>query len=53
MIIYNYSQLAVLVEHVEHEVDDSVGVAPFVVIPGDEFDKAVVELDSGCAIKDA
>jgi len=34
------------------EVNDSVGVAVFVVVPGDEFDELVVQLDAGLGIVD-
>lgn len=34
------------------EVNDSVGVAVFVVVPGDEFDELVVQLDAGLGVVD-
>ena len=34
------------------EVDDSVRVAVFVVVPGDELDELVVELDAGLGVID-
>ena len=34
------------------EVDDSVGVAHLIVVPGDELDELVVELDAGLGVVD-
>ena len=39
--------------HVGHEVQDLVGVAPLVVVPGDELDEVVVQHDAGGLVKDA
>merc|ERR1719287_72173 len=39
--------------HVLHEVDDAAGVAPLVVVPGDELDEVGVEHDAGPGIEDA
>ena len=35
------------------QVDATVGIAPFVVVPGDEFEELVVELDARTGVKDA
>jgi len=37
---------------IDEEVDDTVGVTPLVIVPGDELDKGRVELDSSLGIKD-
>ena len=34
------------------EVEYSVGVSHLVVVPGDEFDEGVVELDAGGGVED-
>ena len=39
--------------HVGHEIQDLVGIAPFVVVPGDELDEVVVQHDAGSLIEDA
>lgn len=42
----------VLALHVLDQVDDTVGVAELVVVPGDELDESVAQLDSGLGVKD-
>merc|ERR1719287_36613 len=39
--------------HVLHEVNDAAGVAPLVVVPGDELDEVGVKHDAGPSIEDA
>jgi hypothetical protein len=39
--------------HVRAEVDNAVGIAPLVVVPGDELDEVVVESDAGLSVEDA
>ncbi len=34
------------------EVDDPVGVTVLVVVPGDQLDKVLVELDAGLGVED-
>lgn len=34
------------------KVKNTAGVAPFVIIPGDEFDEVFIEGDTGLGIKD-
>lgn len=38
--------------NVGQEVEDTAGVTPLVVVPGDELDKVVVERDTGLGIED-
>lgn len=38
--------------HVLDQVDDTVGVTEFVVVPGDELDESVAQLDSSLGVKD-
>ena len=38
--------------HVLDEVDDAVGVAHLVVVPGDQLDEGGGDLDSGLGVKD-
>jgi len=38
--------------HVLDEINDPVGVSVFVVVPGDELDKVLVQLDSGLGVED-
>ena len=40
-------------EYVADQVDDTVAVAPLVVVPGDELDEVLVQSDSSLGIKDA
>lgn len=42
----------VLALHVLDQVDDAVGVTELVVVPGDELDEGVAQLDSGLGVKD-
>ena len=35
------------------EIDATIGIAPLVVVPADQFEKAAVEFDAGAPIKDA
>jgi hypothetical protein len=39
--------------HVADQVDDTVAVAPLVVIPGDKLDEVLVQSDSSLGIEDA
>jgi hypothetical protein len=39
--------------HVGDQVDDALGVSPLVVIPGNEFDKVVVQGDASLGVEDA
>jgi len=39
--------------HVGHQIQDLVGVAPLVVIPGDQLHKVVVQHDAGGLVEDA
>mmetsp|Transcript_13739 Transcript_13739/g.32077 ORF Transcript_13739/g.32077 Transcript_13739/m.32077 type:complete len:391 (-) Transcript_13739:17-1189(-) len=39
--------------HVDHEVDDAVGVAPLVVVPADDLDEVRVEHDARARVEDA
>merc|ERR1712173_583573 len=43
--------LVVFALHVFDEVDDSVGVAHLVVVPGDELDKGGRQLNAGLGVK--
>ena len=43
---------SVLLSHEDHEVNNSVGVAPFVVVPGDKLHEARVEHDAGLGVED-
>ena len=38
--------------HVVGKVDHSVGVAPFIVVPGDDFNKGGVQLNAGFGVED-
>jgi len=38
--------------HVGDQVDDALGVSPLVVIPGNEFDKVVVQGDASLGVED-
>lgn len=38
--------------NVGQEVEDTAGVSPLVVVPGDELDEVVVEGDTGLGIED-
>ena len=40
-------------EHVADQVDDTVAVAPLVVVPRDELDEVVVQSNPGLGIEDA
>ena len=42
----------VLLGHKDHEVNDTVGVAPLVVVPGNKFHEARVEHDAGLGVED-
>ena len=44
--------LLILGVHVVDKVDNSVGVAVLVIVPGDEFDECRGELDSGLGVED-
>ena len=47
------AMLVIYVRDVDNEITDSARVTPFVVIPGDQFDKFRIELDSGLSVEDA
>ena len=49
MAINNLSSLG---SGVGDEINNSVGVAEFVIIPADQFDKVVIQLDACIGIKD-
>jgi hypothetical protein len=38
---------------ISNKVDDTVGVAPFIVVPTDEFNKALVQCNARLDVKDA
>jgi hypothetical protein len=38
--------------HVGDQVDNTLGVSPFVIVPRNEFDKVVVERDTGLGVED-
>lgn len=42
----------VLLGSVHEKVADPLGVSPLVVVPGDELDKVLVQLDAGAGVKD-
>lgn len=42
----------VLLGSVDEEVNDTVGVTPLVVVPGDELDEVLVELDTSGGVED-
>ena len=52
MATFFKNNLSSLGSSVGDEVDDSVGVTEFVIIPTDQFDKVVVQLDACICIKD-
>ena len=52
MATFFKNNLSSLGSSVGDEVDNSVGVAEFVIIPTDQFDKVVVQLDACICIKD-
>ena len=39
--------------HVGHQIQDFVGVAPLVIIPGDELYEVVIQHDAGGLVEDA
>ena len=39
--------------HVADQVDNTVAVAPLIVVPGDELDEVLVQSDSSLGVKDA
>ncbi len=45
-------QNSILLGDVSHQVDDAVGVAPFVVVPTDEFEEVGVQLDRAAGVED-
>ena len=47
-----YRLLGVDLGHVESKINNTVGVAPLVVVPGDELDEIFVQLDSGMNVYD-
>ena len=48
-----FLRFAVHSVHVGHEIQDLVGVAPLVVVPGDQLDEVVVQHDARRLVKDA
>ena len=38
--------------HVAQQVEHTAGVAPLVVVPGDELDEVVVQADAGLGVED-
>ena len=52
MAIIFINNLSSLGSSVGDEVNNSVGVAEFVIIPADQFDKVVIQLDACIGIKD-
>lgn len=48
LMVYNL----VLALHVFDQVDDTVGVTEFVVVPGDQLDELIVEGDTSLGIED-
>ena len=51
--VFSPSILMVHLIHVGNEVQQLVGIAPLVVIPGDELYKVVVQHDAGGLVEDA
>src|SRR5262249_30607402 len=43
----------VLANHVLQEIDATIRVAPFVVVPADELEEAAVQLDAAAGVEDA
>ena len=39
--------------NVLYQIDDLVGITPLIIVPGNEFYKAVIKHDAGFLIKDA
>ena len=52
MTVFEWFDLSGLGSGVGNEVDDSVRVAEFVVVPWDQLDEIVVQLDAGVGIED-
>jgi hypothetical protein len=50
--MYSETGLSILLGGEGDEVADTAGVAPLVVIPGDELDEGVRELDAGLGVED-
>jgi hypothetical protein len=44
--------VAILLGDVDNEVQDTAGVSPLVVVPGDQLDEVVVERDTSLGIED-
>jgi len=49
---HDTSHLGINLLHVLDEVNDTVGIAVLVVVPGDDLDEGVAELDSSLGVKD-
>ena len=47
------NQGLLLANHVTQQIDAAVGVAPFVVVPADQLEEAVVQLDAAAGVEDA
>lgn len=46
------SSLGVLSSDVDEEIDDTARVTPLVIVPGDELQEVLVQLDTGVGIED-
>lgn len=44
--------LHTLLRNMKGQIDNSVGVAPFIIVPGDQLDEVRVEWDTGLGIED-
>lgn len=45
--------LGILLGGIEEQIADTVGVAPFVIVPGNDLDKLLVKHDTSVGIEDA
>ena len=45
-------QQAFFFGHVDHEIDHAVGIAPFIVVPGNDFEEVGIEFDTGAGVED-
>lgn len=48
----NLLGVAILLGSVDEEIANTLGVTPLVVVPGDELNEVVVELDTGRGVED-
>src|SRR5215831_18833778 len=44
------AQISTLADHVAQQIDATVGVAPLVVIPANELEETIVQLDAGAGV---